>query len=118
MATNRRATRRPKGRSSGTKRRSPAARKKGALGVVSTIKQAFSRQVVGVFLLVTGLFFTAAFLTGQGAFLGEAGLAAATYLAGVIGLMLPPLLPFHRSGASTRLPIKREAASSGVACTK
>ena len=91
MATNRRATRRPKGRSSGTKRRSPAARKKGALSVASTIKQAFSRQVVGVFLLVAGLFFTAAFLTGQGAFLGEAGLAAATYLAGVMGLMLPPL---------------------------
>ena len=57
----------------------------------SAIKGAFSRKVVGSFLLVAGLFFTMAFLTGQGAFLGKAGLAAATGVAGVVGFALPPL---------------------------
>ncbi len=74
-----------KKRPTGTKKRGPAARGKGVLG------RAFSREVVGAFLLVAGLFFTAAFLTGRGAFLGEAGLAIATRLAGVVGLALAPL---------------------------
>ena len=77
MATKKRLT--------GTKKRGPAARGKGVLG------RAFSREVVGAFLLVAGLFFTAAFLTGRGAFLGEAGLAIATRLTGVVGLALAPL---------------------------
>jgi S-DNA-T family DNA segregation ATPase FtsK/SpoIIIE len=46
---------------------------------------------VGISLLVAGLFFTAAFLTGRGAFLGEAGFAAVTYLLGLAGVALPPL---------------------------
>jgi S-DNA-T family DNA segregation ATPase FtsK/SpoIIIE len=92
MATNKRPKRRSTGRSTGTKKRRPAARKKGVLEAVSTIKRASPRrEIVGVFLLVVGLFFTAAFLTGQGAFLGEAGLSAATWFAGTVGLALPPL---------------------------
>ncbi len=74
-----------KKRPTGTKKRGPAARKKGGLG------RAFSRELAGAFLLVVGLFFTAAFFTGRGAFLGEAGLAIATHLAGVVGLALAPL---------------------------
>ncbi len=46
---------------------------------------------MGIFLLVAGLFLTAAFLTGRGAFLGEAGLAGATRLLGLAGFALPPL---------------------------
>jgi DNA segregation ATPase FtsK/SpoIIIE, S-DNA-T family len=50
-----------------------------------------SREVVGVVLLVGGLFFSAAFLSGRGAFLGEAGRLAATHLMGLVGLSLAPL---------------------------
>jgi S-DNA-T family DNA segregation ATPase FtsK/SpoIIIE len=93
MATRKRATRRPSGRStnrsSGTRKR--GSRKKGGIGAVLGVREAFSRDVVGVSLLVAGLFFTAAFLTGRGAFLGEAGFAATTHLLGLVGLALPPL---------------------------
>src|SRR5919202_6136974 len=85
MVTNKRAKRRPTGGSSGSKKRRPATREK------SVADRAFSREVMGTFLLVAGLFFTVTFLTGQGAFLGEAGFTAATRLAGIIGLMLAPL---------------------------
>src|SRR4051794_31803366 len=87
MATNKRASR----RSSGKRMRGPAARKKCELKAFSVLEWTFSREVLGVFLLVVGLFFTAAFLTGQGAFLGEVGLAATTRLLGLVGLTLPPL---------------------------
>ncbi|CAA9429618.1 MAG: DNA translocase FtsK [uncultured Rubrobacteraceae bacterium] len=46
---------------------------------------------MGIFLLVVGLFLTAAFLTGQGAFLGEVGLSGAKRLLGLAGFALPPL---------------------------
>src|SRR4051812_46617745 len=88
MATKKRATRR---RPAGKRKRDPAARKRGVLEAVSAARLAFSRRALGAFLLLTGLFFTAAFITGKGAFLGEAGLAAATWLAGVAGFLLPPL---------------------------
>src|ERR687886_1713151 len=87
MAKKKRAAR----RSTGAKKRGPGARGKRVLGTVSHIGQAFSHKLVGLFLLVAGLFLTAAFLTGGGAFLGEISLAAATYLAGMIGFVLPPL---------------------------
>ncbi|HEV3477397.1 MAG TPA: DNA translocase FtsK 4TM domain-containing protein [Rubrobacteraceae bacterium] len=50
-----------------------------------------TREVVGVVLLVAGVFFSAAFLSGSGAFLGEAGLVAVTHLLGIAGLSLAPL---------------------------
>ena len=50
-----------------------------------------TREVVGFALLAAGLFFSAAFLSGRGAYLGEAGLVAATYLMGVTGFALAPL---------------------------
>jgi S-DNA-T family DNA segregation ATPase FtsK/SpoIIIE len=72
------------------KRRSPI-RKKRQKGTLDELQRVFSREVVGILLLVAGLFLTAAFLTGRGALLGEAGFAAATRLLGLAGLSLPPL---------------------------
>jgi S-DNA-T family DNA segregation ATPase FtsK/SpoIIIE len=67
-----------------------SVRKKDVLDA-AFVERVFSRKVLGIALLVAGFFFTAAFLTGGGAFLGEAGLAAARGLIGVIGLALAPL---------------------------
>jgi len=106
------ARRRPAGRSPGKKKR--AVYKKGVFYAAS-MKRIFSREVVGTCLLVVGLFFTAAFLTGGGAFLGEAGFSAAAHLAGVFGLALAPLaalaglllllghLPWNRTVGATLL---------------
>ena len=55
------------------------------------IGEAVTREIVGGVLLVAGLFFSAAFVSGSGAFLGEAGQIAATHLMGVVGLWLAPL---------------------------
>ena len=54
-------------------------------------KLALSREVAGLVLLGVGLFFTAAFLSGRGAFLGDVGLLAVGYLLGVVGVALAPL---------------------------
>ena len=51
----------------------------------------FSREFFGFALLAIGLFFTAAFLTGRGAVLGDAGLAALRMFLGVPGVLLAPL---------------------------
>jgi S-DNA-T family DNA segregation ATPase FtsK/SpoIIIE len=50
-----------------------------------------TREIGGGVLLVAGLFFSAAFASGRGAFLGEAGLVAVTHLMGVVGLLVAPL---------------------------
>jgi len=50
-----------------------------------------SPGLVGGVLLVAGLFFSAAFVSGRGAFLGGAGLVAVTHSMGVLGLTLAPL---------------------------
>jgi S-DNA-T family DNA segregation ATPase FtsK/SpoIIIE len=55
------------------------------------IGEAVTREIIGGVLLVAGLFFSAAFVSGSGAFLGEAGHVAATHLMGVVGLWLAPL---------------------------
>jgi DNA segregation ATPase FtsK/SpoIIIE, S-DNA-T family len=52
---------------------------------------AVSREVIGGVLLVAGLFFGAAFVSGRGAFLGEAGLVMVTHLMGIVGFSLAPL---------------------------
>ena len=91
MATNKRVTRRPAKKHSGRGRRKRSSLKKSAWSVVPLLKRTVSREVVGAVLLVAGLFFTAAFLTGGGAFLGEAGIRGATHLAGLAGLVLAPL---------------------------
>src|SRR4051794_27735373 len=94
MATRKRSARRAPGgsakRSSGTRKRGSASRTKSGIGAVFRVRETFSRGVVGISLLVAGLFFTAAFLTGRGAFLGEAGFAAVTSFLGLAGAALPP----------------------------
>jgi S-DNA-T family DNA segregation ATPase FtsK/SpoIIIE len=55
------------------------------------LREAISREAVGIAVLVLGLFFTAAFFSGRGAFLGEAGLYLARNLLGDVGLTLAPL---------------------------
>src|SRR5919112_6633157 len=96
MATKKRASRRAPGRATtgdlGTRKRGSAApRRKGGSALASLVEWVFSRAVMAALLLVAGLFFTAAFLTGRGAFLGEAGFAVLTHLLGPVGLALAPL---------------------------
>ena len=55
------------------------------------VSEKMTREVVGAVLLVAGLFFSAAFFSGRGAVLGEAGLFAATHLMGVVGFALGPV---------------------------
>ena len=52
---------------------------------------AVTREAVGVFLLAVGLFFSAAFASGRGAFVGEAGSFVTGQLFGRVGLALAPL---------------------------
>jgi len=51
-----------------------------------------TREAVGVFLLAVGLFYSAAFASGRGAFLGDAGAFVAGHLLGVLGLALAPIV--------------------------
>ncbi len=55
------------------------------------LKTSFSREAVGVLLLGLGLFFTAAFFSGRGAFLGDIGETFVTQLVGLVGIFLAPL---------------------------
>ncbi len=98
MATNRsprrhstRATGKASNKTSGAKGRSSAAGRSRAPGLTTRLKELFSREAIGIVLLVAGIFFTAAFVTGRGALLGEAGLLAATRALGVVGLAAAPL---------------------------
>lgn len=56
------------------------------------LQSALSREAVGILLIGVGLFFTAAFFSGRGAFLGEIGERAVTWLAGSVGIFLAPLV--------------------------
>ena len=99
MANSKRVTRKPRKKASNTPSRSRSrstGRKRGGesgFGSFSgTLKKlAVSREVAGLVLLGVGLFFTAAFLSGRGAFLGDVGLLAVGYLLGVVGVALAPL---------------------------
>jgi S-DNA-T family DNA segregation ATPase FtsK/SpoIIIE len=55
------------------------------------LAEALTREAVGVFLLALGLFFSAAFVSGRGAFLGDAGSFVTAHLLGRVGLALAPL---------------------------
>ena len=55
------------------------------------MRSVLSREAVGVLLIGLGLFFTAAFFSGRGAFLGEVGEGAVTWIFGVAGVLLAPL---------------------------
>lgn len=80
------------GKKVGGKKRQGSVRRSGGLSRLSgRARGLLSREVCGVALLAAGLFFAAAFASGRGAFLGDAGLAAVTRLLGVAGLALAPL---------------------------
>jgi S-DNA-T family DNA segregation ATPase FtsK/SpoIIIE len=53
--------------------------------------EAVTREALGVFLIALGLFFSAAFVSGRGAFLGDAGTFVTAHLLGRVGLALGPL---------------------------
>ncbi|MGH3107469.1 MAG: DNA translocase FtsK 4TM domain-containing protein, partial [Rubrobacter sp.] len=91
MATGKRAPKKTtKKRSSGRGKRA----RKGA-SPLSRVRDglagAVSGEAVGVFLLAVGLFFSAALVSGRGAFLGDAGSFATAQLFGRVGLALAPL---------------------------
>ena len=91
MATGKRAPKKT------TKKRSSGRGKRTRKGVspLSRVRDglagAVSGEAVGVFLLAVGLFFSAAFVSGRGAFLGDAGSFATAQLFGRVGLALAPL---------------------------
>ncbi|HZY64708.1 MAG TPA: DNA translocase FtsK [Rubrobacteraceae bacterium] len=92
MATKKRAPKKPARKTQGSKGRGASSRKKGKTGAVSRLREhVLSRSIAGAALLALGLFFTAAFVSGGGAFLGEVGFIGATYLLGVVGVVLAPL---------------------------
>jgi DNA segregation ATPase FtsK/SpoIIIE, S-DNA-T family len=94
VATSKRApSRKPRKKGTSGKRGGTRARESRGLllRVRDRVGEAVTPEVVGAALLVVGLFFSAAFLSGRGAFLGEAGLVAATHLIGVVGFTLAPL---------------------------
>ena len=92
MATKKRIPKKPARKTQSSKGRSSGTRKKGKTGASAFFKEhVLSRSLLGVVLLALGLFFTAAFVSGGGALLGDLGLAVATRLLGVVGVALAPL---------------------------
>ena len=94
MAKNRRAPKKTTKKGSSGGGRGKARRKKGVSplrrvrdGLAGTV----TREAAGVFLLALGLFFSAAFASGRGAFLGDAGHFVSAQLLGRVGLALAPL---------------------------
>jgi DNA segregation ATPase FtsK/SpoIIIE, S-DNA-T family len=91
VATGKRAPKKTaKQRSSGrgkTKRKGASALTRVRDGLAGAVRG----EAVGVFLLAVGLFFSAAFASGRGAFLGDAGFFVSTQLFGRAGLALAPL---------------------------
>src|ERR671921_2867948 len=81
------AKKRPSGRGKTTRKGvSPLIR------VRDGLTGAVTREAVGIFLLAVGLFFGAAFASGRGAFLGDAGSFVTAQLFGRVGLALAPPL--------------------------
>ncbi len=93
MATSKRAPSKP--RKKGTGGKSRAKRSGGWTNFASRARERLAwtvtREAVGGLLLVAGLFFSAAFFSGRGAFLGDAGLLAATHFVGRLGVWIAPL---------------------------
>ena len=91
MATHRSAPKKTGKKPTPNRGRAKGTRKKSPPPLMEGLREAVSREAVGIALLALGLFFTAAFFTGRGAFLGEAGLFVARNLLGDAGLALAPL---------------------------
>ncbi|CAN5884285.1 hypothetical protein BH23ACT11_BH23ACT11_06230 [soil metagenome] len=92
MATKKQAPKRPARKNQNSKGRSSSSRKKKQVAWTSQLREhLLSRGLLGVSVLALGLFFTAAFLSGRGALLGDLGIRGATYVLGVVGVALAPL---------------------------
>ena len=89
MATRKRAPKKTAKKGPSGKRRS--TRKGASARVGEGLAGAVSRESVGVLLLALGLFFSAAFVSGRGAFLGDAGAFVVTRLLGTLGFALAPI---------------------------
>ncbi len=94
MATNKSSRAKSQPTRKGGKSASGAARKSGGRGKAPAQREnpLLTKEALGVVLLVGGLFFTAAFVSGRGAMLGEGGMTAVRHLLGLAGLFLPPAL--------------------------
>jgi DNA segregation ATPase FtsK/SpoIIIE, S-DNA-T family len=95
VATSKRASRKPRSsKATGGKKSRGSRARKGPGFLLRTrewLGEVVTLEVFGGVLLVAGLFLSAAFISGRGAFLGEAGRSAATHLMGAVGLLLAPL---------------------------
>jgi len=89
VATRKRAPKKTAKKGPSGKRRS--TRKGASARVGEGLAGAVSRESVGVLLLALGLFFSAAFVSGRGAFLGDAGAFVVTRLLGTLGFALAPI---------------------------
>jgi S-DNA-T family DNA segregation ATPase FtsK/SpoIIIE len=90
VATSKRAPGKTAKRSPSRKGKKPRKGTSSLVRVRDGLGEAVTREAVGITLLAVGLFFGAAFVSGRGAFLGEAGLFAVTYLMGTVGFVLAP----------------------------
>ncbi|CAN5828948.1 DNA translocase SpoIIIE [soil metagenome] len=93
MATRKRAPKKTAKKGSSSKGRGKTTRKGNSpwSRVRDGLAGAMSREAVGVLSLALGLFFSAAFVSGRGAFLGDAGTFVVTGLLGVPGYALAPV---------------------------
>ena len=93
MATRKSAPKKTAKKSSPTRGRGKSSRKKGPSPLArlgGAVSSAFTREAVGILFLALGLFYSAAFVSGRGAFLGDAGSWVVTQLLGLPGLALAP----------------------------
>src|SRR5918994_7236706 len=91
VATRKRAPKKTAKKGSSSKGRGRTSRNKGASALARIrdgLSGAFTREVVGIFLLALGLFYGAAFVSGRGDFLGDAGSWFVTQTFGLVGLAL------------------------------
>ena len=94
MATRKSAPKKTAKKGSSGRGRGKSSRKKGVSPLSRAgeiLSGAFTREAVGILLLALGLFFSAAFASGRGAFLGDAGSWVVTHLLGLPGLALAPV---------------------------
>jgi S-DNA-T family DNA segregation ATPase FtsK/SpoIIIE len=94
VATRKSATKKTAKKGSSGKGRGKTSRKKGPSPIAraaAVLSGAFTREAAGIFLLALGCFYSAAFVSGRGAFLGDAGSWVVTQLLGLPGLALAPV---------------------------
>lgn len=115
MAPSKRSPSKSTKKTSSKRHRGSSTRKSGT-GALTWLRDHASRlwsiELTGGILLVPGLFFTAAFASGRGAYLGEKGLLAVTHLLGPAGVLLAPFAAV--AGALLllrRLPVRRAAGA-------